>query len=617
MGSFIVSARKYRPLTFESVVGQRHITETLQGAIKRHQLAHAYLFTGPRGVGKTTCARILAKTINCLSPKSDTEACDKCESCLAFNENRSFNIHELDAASNNSVDNIRSLTEQVRVPPQIGKYSIYIIDEAHMLSTAAFNAFLKTLEEPPVHAIFILATTEKHKILPTILSRCQIYDFKRIKVDYVVKYLQFISKEESISFDDESLHIISQKADGCMRDALSMYDKVVSYCGTTLKSTDVAEALNVLDYDTYFKFTDFVKEGNYSDALVLFDAILQKGFDAMIFLGGLSNHLRNLLVAKNEATLPLLEVTGQIAAHYKEQASTSGVSFIFDSLSIISEGEARIRQSNSQRLHAEIAILKLCNLSPLKLSGGSLNSSYTLPSISGGAAAPVSAAGAPAAAIQAATNAPVAAAPVVVAAVTPSASVAPTAAAATSAAVSSAVSSAVVSQQSVVSEVPMAKKTSRLGISINTTVKDLPVKPLAEEDNLVSEESQNLDRFVGGGIEDEQMALDGCKSYATELLDTRPRLAQAFAHAKVEDGKVAISVVNSILESEILTDKHEILRSLYKYIPVDDLDLVITVDETIQESKSILAKDEDKLKFLAENNSDVLVLCKQMELDYV
>ena len=276
MGEFIVSARKYRPATFESVVGQEHITSTLRNAIVRKQLAHAYLFCGPRGVGKTTCARILAKTINCLHPKENAEACDECESCRAFNDGRSFNIHELDAASNNSVEYIRVLTDQVRIPPQVGKYSIYIIDEAHMLSAAAFNAFLKTLEEPPAHVIFILATTEKHKILPTILSRCQIYDFKRIKVEDVVKYLQFISGKEGISYDDESLHIIAQKADGCMRDALSMYDKVVSFCGNTLRFNEVAESLNVLDYDTYFHFVDALTAGNYAEALMRFDGVDRK-----------------------------------------------------------------------------------------------------------------------------------------------------------------------------------------------------------------------------------------------------------------------------------------------------------------------------------------------------
>ncbi|MDE7134594.1 MAG: DNA polymerase III subunit gamma/tau, partial [Rikenellaceae bacterium] len=370
MSEFVVSARKYRPVTFESVVGQKHVTETLRNAVTRGTIAHAYLFCGPRGVGKTTCARILAKTINCMSPKENAEPCNECESCRAFADNRSFNIHELDAASNNSVDNIRALTEQVRIPPQVGRYSIYIIDEAHMLSTAAFNAFLKTLEEPPAHAVFILATTERHKIIPTILSRCQIYDFKRIKADGVVDYLKFISGNESVGYDDEALHIIAQKADGCMRDALSMYDKAVLYCGGNLTGHAVAEALNVLDYDTYFNFVDIVAKGDYASALVHFDQVLQKGFDPQIFLGGLCAHLRNLLVAKNSSTLSLLEVTGSVAERYKRQAAAVSVSFVFDALNVVSAGERDIKNSNSQRLQSEIVILKICNLSPVKLTGG-------------------------------------------------------------------------------------------------------------------------------------------------------------------------------------------------------------------------------------------------------
>ena len=308
MENYIVSARKYRPSTFESVVGQRALTTTLKNAIATQKLAHAYLFCGPRGVGKTTCARIFAKTINCRTPTADGEACNQCESCVAFNEQRSYNIHELDAASNNSVDDIRQLVEQVRIPPQIGKYKVYIIDEVHMLSASAFNAFLKTLEEPPRHAIFILATTEKHKILPTILSRCQIYDFNRISVEDTVNHLSYVASKEGITAEPEALNVIAMKADGGMRDALSIFDQVVSFTGGNITYKSVIDNLNVLDYEYYFRLTDCFLENKVSDALLLFNDILNKGFDGSHFITGLSSHFRDLLVGKYPVTLPLLEV---------------------------------------------------------------------------------------------------------------------------------------------------------------------------------------------------------------------------------------------------------------------------------------------------------------------
>ena len=319
MSDFIVSARKYRPATFASVVGQKHITSTLKNAIERGQLAHAYLFCGPRGVGKTTCARIFAKAINCLNPNG-SEACNECESCRSFNEGRSLNIHELDAASNNSVEDIRTLIEQVRIIPQVGRYSVFIIDEVHMLSAAAFNAFLKTLEEPPAHAIFILATTEKHKIIPTILSRCQIYDFNRIRVEDGVEYLKYIASQEGIAADEESLNLIAQKADGGMRDALSMFDKAVSFCGKALDYRNVAQTLNVLDYDTYFGVTEMLLAGNYVDTLVTFDSVLSRGFSGQTFMAGLNRHMRDLLMAKRPETLRLIEMTGTLLERYRTQA---------------------------------------------------------------------------------------------------------------------------------------------------------------------------------------------------------------------------------------------------------------------------------------------------------
>ena len=336
MSDFIVSARKYRPATFASVVGQKHITSTLKNAIERGQLAHAYLFCGPRGVGKTTCARIFAKAINCLNPNG-SEACNECESCRSFNEGRSLNIHELDAASNNSVEDIRTLIEQVRIIPQVGRYSVFIIDEVHMLSAAAFNAFLKTLEEPPAHAIFILATTEKHKIIPTILSRCQIYDFNRIRVEDGVEYLKYIASQEGIAADEESLNLIAQKADGGMRDALSMFDKAVSFCGKALDYRNVAQTLNVLDYDTYFGVTEMLLAGNYVDTLVTFDSVLSRGFSGQTFMAGLNRHMRDLLMAKRPETLRLIEMTGTLLERYRTQAGACDVEFLFGAISCLTE----------------------------------------------------------------------------------------------------------------------------------------------------------------------------------------------------------------------------------------------------------------------------------------
>lgn len=361
MSDFIVSARKYRPETFKSVVGQDSITSTLKNAIASKHLGHAYLFCGPRGVGKTTCARIFAKTINCLSISPDGEACNKCESCVSFNESRSFNIHELDAASNNTVDDIRSLNEQVRIPPQLGKYSIYIIDEVHMLSQQAFNAFLKTLEEPPKHAIFILATTEKHKIIPTILSRCQIFDYNRIKVPDAVKYLSYIANKESIEFEPEALHIIAQKADGAMRDALSIFDQVVSFSGGDIKYQNVIENLNILDLEYYFNLTNLFLGGDTSKPLLIFDEILNNGFDPHNFINGLATHLRELLVATDKQTIQLLEVSDNLKDRYLAQAEKVNPSFLFSLLDICSKIDLQYKVSRNQRLLIELGLIKMAS----------------------------------------------------------------------------------------------------------------------------------------------------------------------------------------------------------------------------------------------------------------
>ena len=362
MENYIVSARKYRPSTFESVVGQRALTTTLKNAIATQKLAHAYLFCGPRGVGKTTCARIFAKTINCMTPTADGEACNQCESCVAFNEQRSYNIHELDAASNNSVDDIRQLVEQVRIPPQIGKYKVYIIDEVHMLSASAFNAFLKTLEEPPRHAIFILATTEKHKILPTILSRCQIYDFNRISVEDTVNHLSYVASKEGISAEPEALNVIAMKADGGMRDALSIFDQVVSFTGGNITYKSVIDNLNVLDYEYYFRLTDCFLANKVSDALLLFNDVLNKGFDGSHFITGLSSHFRDLLVGKDPVTLPLLEVGASIRQRYQEQAQKCPLPSLYKAMKLCNECDLNYRISKNKRLLVELTLIQVAQL---------------------------------------------------------------------------------------------------------------------------------------------------------------------------------------------------------------------------------------------------------------
>lgn len=363
MDNYIVSARKYRPMTFDSVVGQGALTVTLKNAIQSGRLAHAYLFCGPRGVGKTTCARIFAKTINCLNPQPNGEACSECESCKAFNEQRSYNIHELDAASNNSVEDIRQLIEQVRIPPQIGKYKVFIIDEVHMLSQAAFNAFLKTLEEPPHHAIFILATTEKHKILPTIMSRCQIYDFKRMGVNDIVGHLKNVAEKEGITVEDAALNIIAQKADGGMRDALSIFDQVASFCGGNITYQRTIENLNVLDYDYYFRLTDFFLEGKITECMLTLNEILSKGFEGQYFITGLSSHFRNLLVSQDAQTVGLIEASEEVRNRYKEQAKKCKPQFLFRAMKLANDCDLNYKQSQNKRLLVELTLIEMAQLS--------------------------------------------------------------------------------------------------------------------------------------------------------------------------------------------------------------------------------------------------------------
>lgn len=376
MENFVVSARKYRPGTFDSVIGQEHITHTLKNAIKNNHLAHAFLFCGPRGVGKTTCARILAKTINCLNITPDFEACNECDSCKAFNGNASFNIYELDAASNNSVEDIRGLVDQVRYAPQGAKYKIYIIDEVHMLSSAAFNAFLKTLEEPPSYAKFILATTERHKILPTILSRCQVFDFHRITIENAVMQLRKICASEGITAEDEALHVIAQKADGAMRDALSIFDRIVSFSGKTITYKDVILNLNILDYDYYFRAVDLMLAANLPDMLVLYDEVLTNGFDAQHFLSGFSDHLRNLMMCKHPNTVKLLEVAQTVAQKFMQQSQQCSQSLLLNALNLLNKCELEYKAARNQRLHVELNLMKLCHIQSV-LDAGTLKKKIT------------------------------------------------------------------------------------------------------------------------------------------------------------------------------------------------------------------------------------------------
>ncbi|MBK7683765.1 MAG: DNA polymerase III subunit gamma/tau [Bacteroidetes bacterium] len=369
MNAFVVSARKYRPATFDTVVGQAHITDTLKNAIRTQHLAQAFLFCGPRGVGKTTCARILAKTLNCKTLTADMEACNACESCKSFNAGQSLNIYELDAASNNSVDDIRNLVEQVRYAPHSGEYKIYIIDEVHMLSSSAFNAFLKTLEEPPSYAVFILATTEKHKIIPTILSRCQIFDFNRIQVDDITKHLEYVAKQEEVVAEEEALHIIAQKADGALRDALSIFDQIVSFAGTNITYKDVINNLSILDYDYYFKITDEIREGNIPGVLLTYNELISDGFDGHHFITGLASHFRDLLVSKTESTISLLEVSRSARERYKLQASEIVQANLLKYLSICSKCDIEYRTARNQRLHVELALIRLCSISGMLEEG--------------------------------------------------------------------------------------------------------------------------------------------------------------------------------------------------------------------------------------------------------
>ncbi|WP_288893630.1 DNA polymerase III subunit gamma/tau [uncultured Alistipes sp.] len=638
MSEFIVSARKYRPATFSSVVGQKHITSTLKNAIERGQLAHAYLFCGPRGVGKTTCARIFAKAINCLSPDG-AEACNECESCRSFNEGRSLNIHELDAASNNSVEDIRTLIEQVRIIPQVGRYSVFIIDEVHMLSAAAFNAFLKTLEEPPAHAIFILATTEKHKIIPTILSRCQIYDFNRIRVEDSVEYLKYIASAEGITADEESLNLIAQKADGGMRDALSMFDKAVSFCGTTLDYRHVAQTLNVLDYDTYFGVTDMLLAGDYVRALVAFDEVLAQGFSGQTFMAGLNRHMRDLLMAKRPETLRLIEMTGTLLERYRTQAGACEVGFLFGAIACLTELDGKIRQSSNQRLLVELGLMKIAGLGQKKNDTLTSVEEYPLPELqprAGASAVPVVALAVPAPA--AAASAPV------------EQSVAPPAAAVPAPApaeqpvadpVPAPVATEIPAPQPVPADLASVPKTEPApepqpsaapvsepqSAAASVSQPRSPRKPLisgasladllASPEGAAEPDGERPAEKAGNPDVDPRSTekLENARERILNLIKSRrPRFVPAFERMQFRENVIAVSVPTEELREEILRNKTAMLIRIAELAGIGGvIDLDVTVNEAIRAARPI--KPEDKVKFLTEKNPLVAELRKALDLE--
>ena len=645
MSDFIVSARKYRPATFASVVGQKHITSTLKNAIERGQLAHAYLFCGPRGVGKTTCARIFAKAINCLNPNG-SEACNECESCRSFNEGRSLNIHELDAASNNSVEDIRTLIEQVRIIPQVGRYSVFIIDEVHMLSAAAFNAFLKTLEEPPAHAIFILATTEKHKIIPTILSRCQIYDFNRIRVEDGVEYLKYIASQEGIAADEESLNLIAQKADGGMRDALSMFDKAVSFCGKALDYRNVAQTLNVLDYDTYFSVTEMLLAGNYVDTLVTFDSVLSRGFSGQTFMAGLNRHMRDLLMAKRPETLRLIEMTGTLLERYRTQAGACSVEFLFGAISCLTELDGKIRQSSNQRLLVELGLMKIAGLGQKKNDSLTSSGEYPLPTLTPRTAGPASAA-APAAAGQpaaataqsagiTATGNPATNAPATSASGNPAAPASATAQpAAQAAGAATAPPSAATS-----AAMPAASPAGRpaAGTSAGPAAQGtLPVQPAPGmmRRPLISGASLSELLASAGGDPDEELSdgetpdepetvridpdcaekLEHARGRILNLIkEKRPRFVPAFELMTFRANTISVSVPTTELREEILRSKTGMLMRIAELAGIEGMiELEVTVNEEIRAARPI--KLEDRVRYITEKNPLVAELRKALDLE--
>ena len=584
MEQYIVSARKYRPQTFESVIGQAALTATLKNAIANNHLAHAYLFCGPRGVGKTTCARIFAKTINCLNPTASGEACNECESCKAFNEQRSFNIHELDAASNNSVDDIRALVDQVRIPPQIGRYSVYIIDEVHMLSPAAFNAFLKTLEEPPAHAIFILATTEKHKIIATILSRCQIYDFNRITINDTVEHLKYVARDRGVEVDEMALNVIAQKADGAMRDALSIFDQVMSFCGNKITYEGVIANLNVLDYDYYFRLVDALLQNRVADALMVFDEVLSKGFEGQHFVGGLSSHLRDLMVSKDAITLPLLEVGVAIAERYKEQAQRCDILWLYKALEFANDCDLVYKASKNKRLLVEVMLIRIAGLL------GGLQSKKVEPELP-----LIDVASTPGGQIKATEQQEVVNKPIVEERIVSQQSV------------------SVVATGPIVVQKPITVKVD-LAANVNHT-KQEEAKPIIVEETpteiITQEEVVETDRV--------QLTLDTLikvwRLYAKKIegeLYTSKAMMNCLPSV-IEGTKVVVKLVNQMQYDDLIKHRASIERFMSNELRSSGIDLEFVVDEKIAQ-EAILTQDE-RYEHMLKINSDFRILKAELGLD--
>jgi DNA polymerase-3 subunit gamma/tau len=560
MENFIVSARKYRPIDFKSVVGQSSITVTLKNSVKSKQLAHAYLFCGPRGVGKTTCARIFAKIINCKNPTSDHEACNECESCIAFNEQRSYNIHELDAASNNSVEDIRSLIEQVRIPPQIGTHSVYIIDEVHMLSQSAFNAFLKTLEEPPSYAIFVLATTEKHKILPTILSRCQIFDFKRITINDIVEYLEYVGDSENIKYEKDALNIIAQKSDGAMRDALSFFDQIASFSDKNINYKTTIENLNVLDYDYYFRMTDYILANNYSETLMIFNEILIKGFEGHHFISGLGSHFRDLLVCKDKVTLELLEVGAGIKEKYSSQSEVCEPGFLIRAIDIANNAEINYKSASNKRLQVELALLQMCMIT---------NSDKKK------------------------TDEPVS---------TPIKEEANT---------------------TIKESIPKYEKPQNGKSPTNTIKKSgISINNHNEQKQSHQEDEQNLTEIntvVTGTESITQENLDEAWAELVEKFTNQPRLYSALKSERLiltENQKGLLSVHNNSLEQALLKMKTRLLQVLQSKLNNKDFNFEIKVKEQEANSAERLYTDRDKYIYLVKKNPNIEKLKNDFDLEF-
>ena len=590
MSQYIVSARKYRPDSFESLIGQDNIVQTLKNSIIRGQLAHAYLFCGPRGVGKTSAARIFAKTINCANPTADMEPCGECESCVSFREGRSYCIHELDAASNNSVEDIKMLIDQVNIPPQVGRYSVYIVDEVHMLSQAAFNAFLKTLEEPPAHAIFILATTEKHKILPTILSRCQTYDFNRISVPDIVRNLRGIATKEGITVDDESLHVIALKADGAMRDALTIFDQTVAFCGTEIRYEDVLRNLGVLDYDHCFQLVDHFLACDYAAALLKFDEILSKGFNALHFVASLSSHLRDLMVARSGGLDALLELPESLKARYREQAARCPVQFLYDALATTTACEAGYKAAVNPRLHIEFALMRLSFLCGGEVSlRGAAPAAPAKPAAAAPVAAPVKPVETPASA--AASAVPAETAPAKPAAA-PAAPAAPAA-------------------EAPVKEAPVRRRSAKVPGSLSLNA----LKQVEEAGRFTPDAS-----VQGDTLPDDALVLEKWKEMTRDYSD-RPRLSSVLGAAKVEVGEedgtkvVFFYVINDAqqgwIREKLLSEFETKMRRLLGTAAVR-IEILVTPDEQV--AKKVYTPQE-QAEALMKDNPEVKNLVSDMGLD--